>query len=112
MTLLLVDDSEGNRLSLGFMLEDEGFVVDTAASFAEGKALIESGGPYAVVLLDQQLGDGLGQDLVPLVRARHPDAKVAMMSGGEVDVVVDAHLVKGMDPAMMLSIVHRLAGRP
>lgn len=113
--VLLVDDDEGNRLSLSFMLEDEGFDVFVAASCAEARAVIDgavAGDPLDVVVLDHHLGDGLGTALVPFVRAAMPKARIAMLSGEAVaGVGVDGVLTKGMDPAALLSAVRALAER-
>ncbi len=126
--VLIVDDDEGNRLSLSFMLEDEGYVVDVAASCAEGRAALDCaaldraaldrGGldavaAYDVVILDHNLGDGLGTSLVPIVRAAMPAARIAMLSGEHVGGagggLVDVVLQKGMDPSSLLSAVRALA---
>jgi two-component system, response regulator RegA len=99
--VLLVDDDESQRISLGILLEDEGFGVDVAASFGEGRALVEApSAAYDLVVLDQHLGDGLGSSLVPLVRARLPGAAIVLLSGSVTDrersgIAVDAIVAKG-----------------
>jgi two-component system response regulator RegA len=99
--LLLVDDDEGNRLTLSALLEDEGFHVDVVASFAEAKHLLETGpADCAAVLLDHSLGDGYGTELIPLIRRALPSAKVIAMSGSvgadRMGKTSDAQLPKGM----------------
>lgn len=99
--LLLIDDDEGNRLTLSALLEDEGFEVDVVASFAEATQLLQGEPPaYAGVLLDHSLGDGYGTDLIPLIRRVAPEAKVVAMSGstggGGMRRSADAELPKGM----------------
>ena len=80
--VLLVDDSEANRLTLGSLLEDEGHQVELASSVAEGRdALQHPDAAYDLVLLDLHLGDGLGTKLLPVVRARLPSARVVLISG-------------------------------
>jgi DNA-binding response OmpR family regulator len=82
MKLLLVDDDESNRLTLSVLLEDEGYEVDTAASFTEARAkLLGPAAAYDGVLLDQHLGDGLGLDLLEVVRGNLPGAKAVLISG-------------------------------
>lgn len=102
MTLLLVDDHEGIRLTLSAVLEDEGFEVVAVGSCAEGRRSLEDGAiSFAAVLLDVRLGDGLGTDLVPVARARQPGAKVILLSGadeiGSHGCGADAELSKGGD---------------
>ena len=80
--LLLVDDDEGNRLTLAALLEDEGFLVDVACSFAQAKGVLDGAPPsYAAILLDHSLGDGYGTELVPVIHRVLPRAKVVAMSG-------------------------------
>ncbi|MEO7034147.1 MAG: response regulator [Polyangiaceae bacterium] len=99
--LLLIDDDEGNRVTLSALLEDEGFVTDVVASFAEAKRLLETGDKqYVAVLLDHSLGDGYGTDLIPVIRKLQPNAKVVAMSGSvgadRMRRTADADLPKGL----------------
>lgn len=113
--LLLVEDDAANRLALEAILADEGYQVDTAASFAEARALLAAGAPYDVALLDVHLGDGAGTALLPHLRERHPAARVVFMSGSsaEIDATLraDARFEKGDDPERLLSALAGLAGR-
>ncbi len=95
--LLLVEDDEDNRLSMTALLEDAGFAVVTAASYAEAARLLQRPGGYDAVLLDQGLGDGQGTDLVPLVRRVLPRAKLVLVTGGAPvpRVAVDGVFQKG-----------------
>lgn len=79
--LLLVEDDASNRLTLSILLEDEGYEVDVASSYAEAARMITEVAGYAVIVLDQQLGDGLGLDLIPAIRERLPSAKAVLISG-------------------------------
>jgi len=113
--LLLVDDDEGNRLTLSALLEDEGFHVDVVASFTEATQLLETGAAdYAAVLLDHSLGDGYGTDLIPLLRRALPAAKVIAMSGSvgadRMGKSSDAELPKGMHFPDFLSRLHAVLG--
>lgn len=99
--LLLVDDDDSNRLTLSTLLEDDGFTVDVASSFAEAKRLFEGNAPaYDAVLLDHSLGDGYGSDLIPLIRRALPHTKVVAMSGSvaspQLPQTADAELPKGL----------------
>jgi two-component system, response regulator RegA len=99
--LLLVDDDESNRLTLSALLEDDGFSVDCAVSFADATRLLESQAPaYDAILLDHSLGDGFGSDLIPLIRRVLPRAKVIAMSGSagadRMRRAADVELPKGL----------------
>ncbi|HEY3665038.1 MAG TPA: response regulator [Polyangiaceae bacterium] len=116
--LLLVDDDDGNRLTLSALLEDEGFEIDVAASFAEAAALLDQGArsDYAAVLLDHSLGDGYGSDLIPLLRSKLPRTKIIAMSGSlgadGMRNKSDAELPKGMHFPDFLGRLRTLLGNP
>lgn len=65
--VLLVEDDDGIRVSLRMALEDEGYVVDEAASAEEALVFIPSG-ESDVVLVDVMLPGMSGLDLVREVR--------------------------------------------
>jgi CheY-like chemotaxis protein len=81
VSVLLVDDDDANRITLSALLEDEGYAVDVAANFGEASRKLTQGAGYDLVLLDQHLGDGIGTELIPTIRARLPKAKVVLVSG-------------------------------
>ncbi len=111
--ILLVDDNEGVRLALSAVLEDEGYEVDTAASFAEARQKVAPDAKnYALVLLDRHLGDRNGSELVPLIRAAHPTTRLVMLSGSSGDHPdvpgVDASVDKGSDLDVLLKTLKSL----
>jgi two-component system response regulator RegA len=113
--LLLVDDDDNNRLTLSALLEDEGYVVDLIASFAEAKQLLEATPwPYTALLLDHSLGDGYGSDLIPLIRRVLPKTKIIAMSGSvgadRTRHDADAELPKGMHFPDFLSRLRAIVG--
>ncbi len=113
--LLLVDDDEGNRDTLSALLEDEGFTVDVALSFADAARVLQGASErYDAVLLDHSLGDGYGCDLVPLVRRHLPKARVVAMSASSVAdrlrQTADIELPKGMHFPAFLARLSALLG--
>lgn len=112
--LFLVDDNDSVRISLSALLEDEGYVVETAASFADAARKLSSGLPaFAMALLDLHLGDGLGTDLIPLIRARSSCTKLVLLSGCEGDAGpssgADLCVGKGGDIGQLLDSLRALA---
>lgn len=79
MRVLVVDDDHAYRFTMETVLEDEGFVVVGTDSIAGLRAAIDGG--FDAVLLDDRLGDGLGRDVIPEIRARAPATKILLMSG-------------------------------
>lgn len=99
--VLLVEDDESNRMTMAALLEDDGLVVEEAASFAEARRRIEApGAAYDAFLMDSNLGDGYGPDLVPAIRRIFPAARIVSLSGNASEDAswADAHAPKGTDP--------------
>lgn len=88
-SVLIVDDEPGIRETLGGVLEDEGFEVETAAT---GEACLEISRKqhFACILLDIWLGDGIdGLETLQKLREEGSDAAVVMISGhGNIETAV------------------------
>ncbi len=109
--LLLVEDDPANRLTLSALLEDAGFTVAAAESYAQAVRLLEAPQRYDAVLLDSGLGDGDGRALIPRVRQRMPAAKLVLVSGqggAWEQASVDAVFQKGGDVTELLACLERL----
>jgi DNA-binding NtrC family response regulator len=78
-TLIIEDDPALNQM-LVLHFEDQGHTVASAETCAQGFALA-SAGPVDLVVLDQQLPDGEGIDLLPRLLDAHPRTAVIMMTG-------------------------------
>jgi two-component system nitrogen regulation response regulator NtrX len=90
--ILVVDDEEDIRDLVAGILEDEGYVVRTAANADDALGAIESRRPQLVLLdiwLEGSRLDGLA--LLDVVKANHPDLPVVMISGhGNIETAVAA----------------------
>jgi CheY-like chemotaxis protein len=109
---LLVDDDDANRLTLSALLESEAFDVTEASSLAEARRSLGAA-VFDLVLLDRQLGDGLGFELIPVVRAQLPDCKIIVVSGsGNEDRPpthpADGYFGKGDDLDELFEKIHTL----
>lgn len=96
--VLIVDDNEANLLTLCAVLEDEGYEVVEATTYARAEELLETS-HFDVVLLDRGLGQRDGAALAPVAKARNT-ALVCVLSGHVTDESlpgVDAQIRKG-DP--------------
>jgi two-component system response regulator RegA len=79
-TLLIVDDDSPLRDRLARAMERRGFVVTTADSVAVARERVGEDPPdYAVI--DLRLGDGTGLEVVHVLRAARPEARVVMLTG-------------------------------
>ncbi len=88
--ILIVDDEAGIRQSLGGVLEDEGFRVESVASGEDCLKAFEKR-VYACVLLDVWLPGMDGLETLERLKASYPDTSVVMISGhGRIETAVRA----------------------
>lgn len=79
-SLLLVDDDEMSSQILSYILVDEGYDVDLAAT---GGAAIEkaTARSYDLVFLDFMLPDMRGHDVAKRMKAIRPNIKMVLLTG-------------------------------
>jgi len=78
--ILLVDDEQDIRRTLGRLLSDSGYVVETAANGADALALVNAQRPDLLVL-DFAMPGMSGLDVAKAVRGRYPTLPILFMSG-------------------------------
>jgi two-component system NtrC family response regulator len=84
--ILVIDDSEITLSIMEAVLSKAGHRVDTAASLAEGRARLESGRAYDLLLMDVMLPDGNGLSCIPQVKALPaPPEIIVITSRGDPD---------------------------
>lgn len=79
-SLLILDDDGPFRTRLGRALEQRGFMVVTAETVTEAKAVARSK-PPAFAVLDMRLDDGNGLDVIDLLHQTRPDCRMVMLTG-------------------------------
>lgn len=82
--ILVVDDERLIRLALGQSLRSWGYDVIEAENVAEAKRVFDESEP-AVVLLDIDLPDGSGLDVLGYIKEKRPET-IAVMITGNVDI--------------------------
>ena len=88
--ILVVDDDQAIRWTLREALQSWGFIASEAGSVAEGLAAFNAELP-AAVLLDIDLPDGSGLDLLREIKRENDDAIVIMITGNvHVDNTISA----------------------
>lgn len=110
MRILLVEDDHPLASALAEFLGAKGFVCECAASLQAARALLPLA-HWGAVLLDWQLPDGEGLALLPLLRARLPEAAVIVLTARDqitdriqgLDAGADDYLVKPYDPDELLA---------
>jgi len=118
--VLLIDDHDDTRALCRLVLEQAGHVVLDAASGTEGLALALAERP-ACVIMDVGLPGMSGYEVATAIRAADPDRAIALAAltghGGEEARArgrragFDAHLVKPVDPSVIVATVAQLIRR-
>jgi CheY-like chemotaxis protein len=92
MSVLLVEDHLSTRLAMCDLLHDAGYRVTEAGSVAEGIAAATG---HQIALLDLELPDGLGTEVLQHIRQQPHHTRVAFITAaGDMDeLVVDADAV-------------------
>lgn len=89
-SLLLVDDDKQILESMAGWLREQGYAVDTAASYQGSLAVLEKK-RFDIVLTDIRLDDGDGFDVLTWCRKNRPDTSVILITGyGTVETAVEA----------------------
>lgn len=113
--ILLVEDDRSLRESLRGFFEESGFRTHAAGSRSEGQELLRTLGP-AVCLLDLNLPDGSGLDLLRLIVRENLPVRVIVMSALPQarlrqqfpESVLAAMMTKPVSPQQLLELVDRM----
>jgi DNA-binding response OmpR family regulator len=110
--ILVVDDNETIRKTMKEILESEGYQVETAST---GKEAIKksNSGAFDLALLDIQLPDMEGVELLESLRDCIPKMRKVMLTGhpsmqNAIDALnkkADAYLIKPVDPGYLLAVI-------
>ena len=109
LKVLLVDDSQSVRYLYRQMLEENGFIVDTAASLQEGYTKGQTGA-YDLAILDYYLPDGNGDELTRKL-VEHLGARampIAIITGSYKDGIIKNCLEAGAVECMFKNEVMEL----
>jgi len=78
--ILLADDEEGIRFTIGCLLKNEGYQVDVAAGHVDAIVCLQ-GAHYDLAFVDIMLGEDSGIDLLRDIKAISPTTQVIMFTG-------------------------------
>jgi DNA-binding NtrC family response regulator len=112
-TVLVVEDARDVREFLSVVLEDAGFLVQSAGSVEEALGVLRSGRGVDVVVADYNLGDGTGAELIHQASNEgHLDVKVTATlictAYRYVELPPRVSLVhKPVDPGELLRVIER-----
>ena len=110
--ILVIDDDENIRNTLKTILEDEGYIVDLAATGSEAIQKTTKSA-YNIALLDIRLPDMEGVELLKLIKDTVPRTRKIMVTGypsmqnaiAALNKSADAYLVKPIDIENLLNTV-------
>ena len=110
--ILLVEDDQNVRVLLEHVLFDAGYEVDSTATLAEARSLLDSVN-YDLLLADGRLPDGTGMELAE--RAEASGAKVLIITGyafqlAEHDLGRYDFLMKPVRPTELIQAIERILG--
>jgi len=90
VTILVVDDEENARKNIDAYLKKRGYEVLCAANLAEARVIINQGSAD-IILLDVQLPDGFGPDLLEETAQFPVQPPIILITAhGEIEMAVDA----------------------
>jgi two-component system, OmpR family, phosphate regulon response regulator PhoB len=114
-SILIVEDDPQIAAAIQGALEDEGYDARVAGNVAEASAMFTERAP-SMILLDWNLPDGSGEDVVRAVRPRNSSVPIVVMSAARDAIVasyaVDARdrLAKPFDLDRLVALVRRYCG--
>jgi DNA-binding NtrC family response regulator len=77
--ILIIDDERPILMTLGALLERRGYQVDTAPTASQGMKMLKSKSP-ALVLLDLQLPDAEGLEMLDRIKTELPEMQVIILT--------------------------------
>ena len=110
--ILVVDDDESIRRTMKAILEDEGYIVDLAATGSEAIQKTKEKA-YNIALLDIRLPDMEGIELLKLIKDTVPHTRKIMVTGypsmqnavAALNKNADAYLIKPVNVEKLLNTV-------
>jgi DNA-binding NarL/FixJ family response regulator len=106
ISILLVDDHQSSRTPLALLLNHQPdlLVVAEAGSASEARAIVSSGVEFDVAVVDLDLGDSNGIEVIRLLRTERPGAAILVLTGLRDDRARGEALYEGAAAAMLKSV--------
>ena len=113
--ILIVDDNPMFNITLQTILEDEGYITDTATSGAEALEKIRENN-YQVLFLDLQLPDVMGDEIANIISQEKKELTIIFLTGQNSlkTSIQEAKLpfnvlLKPVDPELLIAITKKYA---
>ena len=118
LRLLVVEDDTVTAKVLARLLQDKGYIVQTADSMARAMELVKTES-FDLVVSDLSLPDASGYDLLSTLLMQRPMKAIAMSGFGaredierSLEVGFSAHLVKPVDTAELDQVIRQVCNPP
>jgi len=116
--ILVVDDEEGMRETLGDVLEDKGYNVVLVEDGYKAIQRIKQT-PFSIIFMDVKMPGIDGVETFEEIKKVNPEVAVVMMTGYSVEDMIKKSLNKGaytviykpFDPAKLIKIVEEIRER-
>jgi DNA-binding NtrC family response regulator len=110
--ILVIDDDESIRKTMSAILEEEGYIVDLAATGSEAIQKTKEK-VYNIALIDIRLPDMEGVELLKLIKENVPKTRKIMVTGypslqnavNALNKNADAYLIKPVDVEKLLNTI-------
>ena len=80
MNILIIEDEGDISLILNLMLKKDDIEIDHVTTLANAGTFLKKQ-KTDIVIMDNQLPDGLGMDYIATIKADYPDTKIIMITG-------------------------------
>lgn len=94
--ILLLEDDTALGQGIRFALENDGIQVELCAALSQAQSLL-SGTDFDLLILDVNLPDGSGLDLLRDVRSRHSTVPVILLTANDLETDIVVGLKSGAD---------------
>ena len=111
--VLFLDDDDVNLLTFGALLDDAGYDVVSRSTVPDARRTANTE-RFDLAVLDVHVGDQLGTQLIPELRALFPRIIIVVLSGSMTERNVagaDLVLPKADDPGEALAAIARVRAR-
>ena len=111
-TILIVDDDDEIRYSLGRVLGRQGYRIDTASSGEEGIAKVKAGSAPDLIFMDIRMGGINGLETLQHMRSTDSNLQIILMTAfGTAQTAIEAmkygaydYVMKPFDPERVLTL--------
>ena len=96
LNILIIEDEGDISLILNLMLKKENIEIDHVTTLAKAASYLQEQTPD-IVIIDNQLPDGLGLEYIKEIKSNYPTIKIIMITGNTAATDKDTALQNGAD---------------